>query len=144
MAKRPWTKKKDLWKVLKNIFNKQKKKLPRTRSHVLSGQYHSKADDPSISKDIDIHPLHLKLWETWFSEVGQCNFTAAIKKHYSLFLENYKDIGMKMANHHDKQHTQSESWYQTVTFNMSCITCHLRLKCLVPTDLTFSIYLSFN
>ena len=72
-------------------------------------QYQSKADGQIISKDTDIHPLHHKLWETWFSEVGQLNFTAAKKKYFSLFYDSKQFFATKVENHHEKQHTPSES-----------------------------------
>ena len=45
----------------------------------------------------------------WFSQVGQCKFTAGQTNIFSLFLDKKKTIfGNKMPNHHDKQHTPSE------------------------------------
>ena len=73
---------------------------------------HLKADGPIISENTDIQPLHNKLWENLFSEVGQCNFTAAKKSLFLPFLDTKPFFAMKMTNHHDKQLTPSESWDQ--------------------------------
>jgi hypothetical protein len=72
---------------------------------------HCKVDGPSIPEIIKIQPFNHKLWKNWFSEVGQCNFTAA-KKAFFLPFRDTKRFAMKMTNHHDKQLTPSESWDQ--------------------------------
>ena len=73
------------------------------------GQYHSKADGQSISKHTNIHPINYKLWKTWFSQVGQCKFTSGTQKNpFSFFLNIFLN-NIKLQNHHDKQHTPSES-----------------------------------
>ena len=89
--------------------------VPKTRSQLFVGQYHGKADDPSISEHTNIQPLHHKLWDNLFSEVGQCRFTAAKKNIFPQFLETIF-FAMKIANHHDKQLTLSESWDQDGLF----------------------------
>ena len=45
---------------MKKFGKRRRRKLPKTRSKVLFGQYNNKADGPSISKHPDIHPLHHK------------------------------------------------------------------------------------
>ena len=82
------------------------------------GHNHCKADGPSIPEIIKIQQFHYKLWENLFSEVGQCNFTAAKKSLFLPFLDTKLFFAMKMINHHDKQLTPSESWDQDGFFSL--------------------------
>ena len=78
------------------------------------GQNHCKVDGPSIPEIIKIQPFHHKLWKNFFSEVGQCNFTAAKKPFFLPFLDTKPFFPIKMTKHHDKQLTPPESWDQYV------------------------------
>ena len=80
----------------KKFMLKEEEKNYKKKLHFF-GQNNCKADGPSIPENIEIQPFHHKLWENLFSEVGQCNFTAAKKAfftiscHKTVFChENYK------------------------------------------------------
>ena len=59
------------------------------------GHNYCNADGPSIPEIIKIQPFHHKLWKNLFSEVGQCNFTAAKKAFFYHFLTQNRFLPWK-------------------------------------------------
>ena len=82
------------------------------------GQYHCKADDPSISEHIDIQPLHHKLYGIFFLKLYNAVLLLPKKAFFHCFLTQNHVFAIKMANHHDKQITPSKSWDQDGFFSL--------------------------
>ena len=69
---------------LKKFFWTKGTKTTKKKDQILFVQNHCKVDGPSIPEIIKIQPFHHKLWKNLFSEVGQCNFTAAKKAFFTI------------------------------------------------------------
>ena len=90
--------------LLKLLLLTRRPIVPKTIYQLLFWPIYCKSDGPSNSKYNDIQPLHHKVWENMFFEVGQCSLTTAERKN-SAVPGHKKCWAVKIANHHDKQLT---------------------------------------